>query len=185
LDAGAPGGRHAVAGRGLARLGAAAARGALRVDGRLPASLAGAHVVELDRPANLAAGAVPWGLGVALRHVDPRATTTRVAEGDDAAVGAALAAATGRPVVVVVRDPQRRPAQAATLARLLAARPDAVVVDMGWPVDPAARPPAAAWITTHGASRASGDAVARLLGRAASAPDDSPATATPGRTARG
>jgi hypothetical protein len=44
---------------------------------------------------------------------------------------------------------------------LLAARPDAIVVDMGWPdVDPL---PAAARITTFGASRASGEAAAAIL----------------------
>ncbi len=68
--------------------------------------------------------------------------------------------------MVVVRDPQRRPAQAALLEALLAARPDAVVVDMGWPAATgtvAAR--GVARITTYGASRASGEVVAALLTR--------------------
>jgi beta-N-acetylhexosaminidase len=168
----------------LASIGADAARRALRVDGVLPGSVAGAHVVELDRPANIAAGAVPWGLATPLAAVDAATTATRVAEGDDRAVASALVAAGGRPLVVVVRDAHRRPAQAASLATLTAARPDAVVVDMGWPADAASRPPAAAWISTFGASRASGEAVAALLtGRPATAA--APTPVSPGRTPRG
>jgi beta-N-acetylhexosaminidase len=148
-------------------VGADAASRALRIDGEVPApaSLAGAHVVELERPANIAAGLVPWGIGLPLRRLDTTATAERLGEGADGdAVAAALAAAAGRPLVVVVRDPQRRPAQAALLEALLAARPDAVVVDMGWPAATgAAAARGAARITTYGASRASGEAVAALL----------------------
>jgi beta-N-acetylhexosaminidase len=149
----------------LAALGAEAARRALRVDGHIPASLARAHVVELDRPANIAAGSVPWGAAASILRRDPAATATRVAEGDDRAVASALLAAGGRPLVVVTRDAPRRPAQAAALRTLLAARPDAVLVDMGWPAGDAL-PPAAARITTYGASPACGEAAATvLLGR--------------------
>ena len=66
-------------------------------------------------------------------------------------------------MVVVTRDRHRHHWQAAQLDQLLAARPDAVVVDMGWPS--AVPPGAATWITTFGASRASADAVAELLTR--------------------
>ncbi len=184
----------------LAALGADAARRALRIDGVLPSPRRGAHVVELDRPANIAAGAVPWGVAGALAELDPTITTTRIAEGDDHAVASALLAARDRPLVAVVRDPQRRPLQADALADLLAARPDAVVVDMGWPgsldTEPGATSSGAARITTYGASRASGHAAARLLlGRDDHAPtathatpatDAAPATpATEGRTPRG
>ena len=55
----------------LASIGAEAARRALRIEGELPSALSGAHVVELDRPANIAAGTVPWGLAAALAAVDP------------------------------------------------------------------------------------------------------------------
>ena len=106
------------------------------------------------------------GRGAPLRALDPTtATTARVAEGDDHAVASALVAAADRSLVVVVRDAHRRPAQAAALATLAAARPDAVVVDMGWPGNPTDRPAVATWITTHGASRASGEAAwpARVL----------------------
>jgi beta-N-acetylhexosaminidase len=147
----------------LAAIGAEAARRALRIEGELPGALSGAHVVELDRPANIAAGTVPWGLAAALAAADPATTGERLAESADrAALAAALSTAAHRPLVVAVRDPQRRPAQAALLDAVLAARPDAIVVDMGWPA--AQRPPgSAARIVTFGASRASGEAAAAIL----------------------
>ena len=170
----------------LAAVGADAAERARRVDGVLPADRTGAYVVELDRPVNIAAGAVPWGVATPLASLDPTSTVTRIAEGDGRAVAAALAAAAGRPLVVVVRDAHRRPAQAAALSRLVAARPDAVVVDMGWPGDPADRPATAAWITTYGASRASGVAAARLLaGDGPGRPAAVAAPVTSGRISRG
>ena len=165
----------------LAAVGVEAASRALRVDGDGPGPLVGAHVVELDRPANIAAGTVPWGVAAPLAALDPATTATRVAEGDDRATASALVAAAGRPLVVVVRDAHRRPAQAATLAALVTARPDAVVVDMGWPADATHRPPSATWITTFGASRASGEAVAGLL----AGPPVSATAVSPGRTSRG
>ena len=154
----------------------------------LPSPRRGAHVVELDRPANIAAGTVPWGVAAELVQLDPATTTTRVAEGDDRAVATAMLDARDRPLVVVVRDPQRRPLQADALADLLAARPDAVVVDMGWPglldAEPRATSSGAARITTYGASRASGHAAAHLLW---ARDDHAPAAthATQGRTPRG
>jgi beta-N-acetylhexosaminidase len=146
----------------LGAVGAEAARRALRIEGELPSALSGAHVVELDRPANIAAGTVPWGLAGALAAVDATASAERLSESTDgAAVARTLASATNRPLVIVVRDPQRRPAQAALLHTLLATRPDAIVVDMGWPAVDSL--PAAARITTFGASRASGEAAAAIL----------------------
>ena len=145
----------------LARLGAEAARRALRVEGDLPA-VAGAQVVELRRPDTIAAGPVPTGVAAAIARLDPGAAVACVAEGDDRAVAGALLAARGRPLVVVARDAGRRPAQAAALRTLLTARPDAVLVDTGWPGRDAA-PPAAARLTTYGASPACGLAAARLL----------------------
>jgi beta-N-acetylhexosaminidase len=147
----------------LAAIGAEAARRAVRVEGELPPALSGAHVVELDRPANIAAGPVPWGLAAPLSAADPTATAERLPESaDGGAVAGALTAAAHRPLVIVVRDAERRPAQAVLLDSLLAARPDAVVVDMGWPA--AERPPGRATrIVTFGASRASGEAAAAIL----------------------
>jgi beta-N-acetylhexosaminidase len=201
VDAG--GGRLGLGWETLAGLGAEAARRALRVEGHLPGPVTGAHVVELDRPENIAAGPVPWGLAAALARLDPSATSTRVAEGDEAAAAAALTRAHGRQLVVVARDAERRPLQATALRTLLSARPDAIVVDMGWPTSPSpasgaapeaptlapARVPLpegsheratpAARLTTFGAAPACGTAAARLLLGL-----DAPTT-DPGRTIRG
>ncbi|MGH9230775.1 MAG: glycoside hydrolase family 3 protein [Acidimicrobiales bacterium] len=161
----------------LGAIGAEAARRALRIDGELPAALSRAHVVELDRPPNIAAGTVPWGLARALGTVDAATTAERLSESADGdAVARTLATASNRPLVIVVRDPQRRPAGAALLHSLLAARPDAIVVDMGWP-GVERLPESAARITTFGASRAGGEAAAAILAGAGAA--------TPRRTFRG
>jgi beta-N-acetylhexosaminidase len=147
-------------------VGRAAARRALRVEGALTTPCRGAHVVELRPDPCIAAGDVPWGLGAALQALDPDVTVTDIRPGDG--IEHALLAGCGeRPLVVVVRDRHRHAWQAAHLERLVAARPDTVVVDMGWPGAPL---PAAArtWITTHGASRTSAEAVAELLTRGAS-----------------
>jgi beta-N-acetylhexosaminidase len=144
----------ATGGRSLAEVGAEAARRALLVDPDLRLPVLGAHVVEVDRPAMIAAGAVPWGVARPLARLDPTSTGERL--DGPAAVPAAVARAAGRRLVVAVRDPHRSPEAGAALAALLAARPDAVVVDLGWPAAPA-------HITTFGASRASGEAVARVL----------------------
>jgi len=161
----------------LGAVGAEAARRALRIEGEIPPALSGAHVLELERPANIAAGTVPWGVAGPLAAADPTTTAQRLGESADAdTVAGALARAARRPLVIVVRDPQRRPAQAALLQSLIAARPDAIVVDMGWPaVD---RPPgSAARIVTFGASRVSGEAAAAILVAAGAA--------VPRRTTRG
>ena len=169
----------------LAAVGAEAADRALTVDGDVPVSLTGAPR-RRARPArqhrrrrravgrgDAPPGARPHG------HVHPCARGRRARGG--------IRPAWPPPAVrscVVVRDAHRRPAQAAALATLAAARPDAVVVDMGWPGDPADRPPVAAWITTHGASRACGDAAARVL--AGGGPTRAAATpVTSGRISRG
>jgi beta-N-acetylhexosaminidase len=142
-------------------LGIAAARHALRIDGSLALPMVGAHVVELRRALMIAAGDVPWGLAGPLADIDSSISCERLADLGD--LPAALARAHGRGLVVVVRDPQCDADTAALLAALVAARPDAVVVDMGWPAETVPVPPAGARITTYGPSRASGDAVARLL----------------------
>jgi beta-N-acetylhexosaminidase len=63
-----------------------------------------------------------------------------------------------------VRNLHRHPAHRADVEALLARRPDAVVVEMGFP---ACRPAgSAAYIATHGAARVCGLAAAEvLLGR--------------------
>jgi beta-N-acetylhexosaminidase len=145
-------------------IGRAAASRALRIAGALATPCRGAHVVELRPDPCIAAGEVPWGLGPALQALDPDVTVTAVRPGEG--IERALEAASGeRPLVVVVRDRECHAWQAGHLERLVAARPDAIVVDMGWPCAPlrAVR----TWITTHGASRSSAEAAAELLTRGA------------------
>jgi beta-N-acetylhexosaminidase len=80
------------------------------------------------------------------------------------AAGAAgiLAAAAGRSLVVVVRDAHRDPPTQSLVTTLLAARPDTVLVEMGLP---RWHPPeGTSYLATYGASRASAQATAEILG---------------------
>ena len=133
----------------LAELGADAARRALRVEGNLPSDLRGAHVVEIRRPPTIAAGPVPSRLAGPLQRLDPTVTHS-----DHAAVP-------DRPLIVVIRDVQILPDGPERLDALLAERPDAVVVDLGWPSGEPLR--SRARVSTFGASRAGIAAVAELL----------------------
>jgi beta-N-acetylhexosaminidase len=153
-----------------ADLGAEAARRALVVDGDLAGPIGPAHVVELRSTPNIAAGVVPWGVAAPLTDLAPDTTSEQIDPGgsdDDGTtplVSPTLERAQGRRLVVVVRDAQRRSATAEVVRALVAARPDAVVVDMGWPAESQiAVRPAGVHISTFGASRVSGEAVARLL----------------------
>jgi beta-N-acetylhexosaminidase len=147
-------------------VGLTAARRAVQAHGRL-APLHRPLVVQLEPPANMAAGTVPWGLG---SWVPPDATVqvgTDVPLADVPAVAASLlTAAAGRSLVVVVRDAHRYPAATGLVSALLAGRPDAVVVEMGLPVW---RPPAATYLASFGAARSNAVAVAEILGLATAA----------------
>jgi beta-N-acetylhexosaminidase len=149
--------------RGQSRpsLGQQAAHRALRIEGRQPVTFAGAHVIELRRAPTMAEGAVPWGLAGQLAQLDPTSSSEWL--DDPEALPAALARAQAKQVVVVVRDPQCDHHRAALASALVEARPDAVVVDMGWPADGATLPPSGTRIVTYGPSRASAEAVAQLL----------------------
>jgi len=150
-------------------IGYIAARRAIRLSGAaqdvLPLS-APPHVVELVPTTNLAIGKeTPWGVAVPLRERLPGTTFVRVHHQQLAASPAvlqefALTPASGRPMVVVVRDASRNKWMGAALADLAAARPDAIVVEMGLP-GPGA--PGAVQIFTHGATAASGVAAAEVL----------------------
>jgi beta-N-acetylhexosaminidase len=148
------------------RIGLAAARRAVRASG-LPAPLTAPLVVEFARPGNIAAGPVPWGLGPWV----PAGSVLQVPAGDGTPASAvaadAVRRAAGRPVIVVVRDAHRSPRAREVISRLLAQRPDLIVVEMGLPVW---RPPARAYLATYGASGASSQAAAELLGLAGPAP---------------
>jgi beta-N-acetylhexosaminidase len=137
--------------------GRTAARRAIRVMGPEPAPVRGALVVELRPRPNVAAGEPPSGLGEALAERDPATAVVTLREGD--ALPPDLGR-NGRPLVAVVRDAGRHPWQRAALDELLARRPGALVVELGWPEPP---PRAGTLIVTHGASRASCAAAADLL----------------------
>lgn len=150
-------------------IGYVAARRAIRLSGPaqdvLPLTAA-PHVVELVPTTNLAiAKETPWGVAVPLRERLPGTTFARVhheqlAERPGMLREYALTPAAGRPMVVVVRDAARNKWMGAALADLVAARPDAVVVEMGIPGPSTA---GAVQIFTHGATTASGVAAAEVL----------------------
>jgi beta-N-acetylhexosaminidase len=147
----ATGGQRELAEVGLAEVGLAAARRAVRTvgDARLPAGAP--VVVQLDPAPTIAVGYTRWGLAGLL----PGATELRVGPDDPLPDLPA-----GRPLVIVARDATRVGWVGRALTGLLAARPDAVVVEMGLP-GPA--PAAAGWIATGGASAAGARAAAELL----------------------
>ena len=177
--ASAPGGaRSAYRPADGADVGLAAARRAVRVSGRLARPAGRPVLVEVVPPANIAVGTVPWGLepwipaGSIIRIGVTATAGDRAGDHVGDHVGAhvgdadrALAAAAGRPLIVVVRDAHRYPAARDVVTRLLAARPDAVVVEMGLPVW---RPSGGAYVATYGAAGASGQAAAEVLGLTAS-----------------
>ncbi|WP_424891081.1 glycoside hydrolase family 3 protein [Streptomyces sp. XH2] len=154
---------------GASGIGLVAARRAMRVvggaDGALPLP-ADPHVAEFAPASTLAIDRrTPWGVAAPLRELRPGATSVRLTQDElttDAGVleREVLAPATGRPLVAVVRDAARHPWMAAALDRLLGARPDAVVVEMGVP---GTSSPGAVHLATHGATRVSGQAAAELL----------------------
>ncbi|MDQ1700934.1 MAG: beta-N-acetylhexosaminidase [Frankiaceae bacterium] len=144
-------------------IGLTAARRAVAVSGAAVSDqpLSGPALVAEIRPvANIAVGTVPWGMGVVLTARDPGTSVVTLSE-DETDVDALLELATGRPVVLVFRDLARHP-WAQTLAdAVVAARPDAICVDMGWP---GALPAGArVVIAAHGGGRVNGLAVAELL----------------------
>jgi beta-glucosidase-like glycosyl hydrolase len=137
-------------------VGLEAARRAVRHLGVLPSppSQRSALIIELDAPGNIAVGPVPWGLAPWTDGV----VRVRANRADAADL---LERAIGRPLIIVVRDAHRHAEQRALTAALLAARGDAVVVEMGLPVW---RPDCAAYVATYGATQATGRATAELLG---------------------
>ncbi|MER7472094.1 glycoside hydrolase family 3 protein, partial [Micromonospora sp. NPDC000018] len=117
-----------------------------------------AHVVEFEPPRNIAIGPeTPWGLAAPLADLLAGTTTARYAEADVPADPTAGAA--GRRVVLVVRDLHRHDWVRAAVGRALAARPDAVVVELGVPEAVTG----AVHVATHGATRAAAHAAAELL----------------------
>ncbi|HEY7224619.1 MAG TPA: glycoside hydrolase family 3 N-terminal domain-containing protein [Micromonosporaceae bacterium] len=145
----------------LVELGVVAARRSLRIEGVLPADPA--LVVQLEPPATIAVGEVPWGLFPHLAGVVRQPAT--VDASPRAVVNAILSRAGGRPVVVVSRDTHRHPSARQIVELLCAGHRSVVLVEMGWPA--AWRPRgAAAYVASYGAAAANGRAVAELLGGA-------------------
>jgi len=135
-------------------IGLVAARRALRRSGPVPAALADPLVVEIEPEESMAAGRFTWGF-------EPWAATLRVdpAAGDGAAAAAVLAAAAGRPLVLAVRDARTA---LPLVGEVLAARTDAVIVEMGVPAW--TPPPGTAYLASYGASRVCAQAAAEALG---------------------
>jgi beta-N-acetylhexosaminidase len=122
------------------------------------------HVVEFAPPRNIAIGAeTPWGLGAPLDALLPGTTAVRLSAGDLAGVPDPVApildGAAGRALVLVVRDAHRHPWVTEALERVLAVRPDAIVVEMGVPVAVTG----GVHVATYGATRACGQAAAEVL----------------------
>jgi beta-N-acetylhexosaminidase len=142
-------------------IGLAAARRAIAAEGSLPA-IHSPLVIQLVPPSNLAVGAVPWGLRPWLADDSYREISTGTAAAKlPELVTRLLAEAKDRSLVVVVRDAHRHPVAAEAVSRLVAARPDAVVLEMGLPVW---RPAAGRYLASYGAARSNSRAAAEVLG---------------------
>ncbi|MEV6030365.1 glycoside hydrolase family 3 protein [Nonomuraea sp. NPDC052116] len=135
-------------------VGLHAARRAVRLTGATE-PLVEPLVIEVDTPPTIAVGDVPWGVGPWL----PDAEIVRVKPAA-ADVPDLLAKAVNRSLVVVVKDAHRHRASQELVSALVAARPDATVIEMGLPVW---RPDSAAYIATYGAARANAQAAIELL----------------------
>ncbi len=153
-------------------IGLAAARRAVRVCGP-QRTLRHPMIIEVEPRENIAAGRFGWGLDRwappgSVRRVSASSGSLDGAgpgAGRDAAnAPAILAAAAGRSLVAVVRDAHRDQNTRSLVEALLVARPDLVLVEMGLPLW---RPPeGTSYMATFGASRASAQAAAELLGLA-------------------
>jgi beta-N-acetylhexosaminidase len=166
---------------GLGRVGPAvgltAARRAVQVSGPRR-TLSHPVIIEVEPRENIAAGRFGWGLG----PWAPDGSVHRVSASgrllNGAGLGPAdgtagpgpvdatgiLAAAARRSLVAVVRDAHRDEQTRSLVGALLAARPDLILVEMGLPFW---RPPeGTSYLATYGASRASAQAAAELLGLA-------------------
>jgi beta-N-acetylhexosaminidase len=105
------------------------ARRCLEVDGTVP-KLVHPLVIEARPPAGFASGDLPWSLADELAPRVPGTTRLDVHNAIEAT--AAISTATGRSLVVVVRDPVRHEWQQAMVAGAHT-HPAALVVDVGWP----------------------------------------------------
>lgn len=145
--------------------GLAAARRAVRIartPGVEPVTKP-AHVVEFTTSVTLAVdSATPWGVGGPLAEILPGTTVERLdaAAASNGGLPKALLSATGRPLVLVVRDAHRHGWLSAALHTALAERPDAYVVEMGVP---GGAPVGAMHVATFGSAPVCGRAAAEVL----------------------
>lgn len=145
--------------------GREAAMRSVQVRGEVSPSAEAPELLVLEAATNIAVGSeTPVGVVTAARGRWPEVRVHRAATSTDAT--AATSAEPGRPLWVLVRDPHRHHWMDETVRAVVAARPDAVVVDTGWP---GWEPPAGTThVVTHGASWAAGEAVvSRLAGGSA------------------
>jgi beta-N-acetylhexosaminidase len=125
-----------------------------------PALLSHPLIIEVEPRENIAAGRFAWGLG----PWAPAGSVRRVSADGPALEAELLEASAGRSLVAVVRDAHRDQNTWSLVTALLAARPDLVLVEMGLPLwQP---PEGTSYLATYGASRASAQAAAELLGLA-------------------
>jgi beta-N-acetylhexosaminidase len=140
-----------------AGIGLAGARRAIRMSGPRP-TLTDPMIIEVEPRENMAAGPFAWGLSP---WASP-GSVRRVETADASDVPGIVAAASGRSLVVAVRDAHVDERTLALIKALLAARPDTVLVEMGLPHW--SPPEGTAYLATFGASRACAQAAAELLG---------------------
>lgn len=120
-------------------------------------------VASFSPRVNIAVGEeTPWGVAGLLAARFPGTGTASFGPSTalDEVVAEVETGAAGRALVLVVRDAHRHPWMRAALERLVAARPDALVVEMGVPHSP---PIGALYVATHGAARVCGLAAVEVL----------------------
>lgn len=139
-----------------------AARRAIVLHGSSPTVETGhaPTVIELGAPSNFAVGdETLTGIATAVARRWPGTRTTSVSS--ERELLDALPTADGRALWVSTRDPHRHDWMAPALAAVLAARPDAVVIDTGWPGWTA--PSGTTHVVTNGAARVTAERVVELL----------------------
>jgi beta-N-acetylhexosaminidase len=145
-------------------VGAEAARRALRTTGHVAIDAA-PQVFLLQTEPTIAAGPVGFDFGTAVRAAWPDAGVTEVrTAGSDPGQ-------TTKSVVVAMRDAGRHLWQREFVTRLLAERPDAIVVETGLP---GWLPEGAATVTTYGAARVNLEAAVAALAQRRAAADAIP-----------
>lgn len=140
-------------------VGLAAARRAVTREGAVRIADE-AVVVRFRGPRSIAAGELPWGVADPLAARGVRVESIDV-NGQAPDVEHIIDRAAGKSLVVAARDLHAHPADAAAVDAVLARRPDAVIVEMGWPGPRPSR--ARAYVATHGSARVNGVAAAEVL----------------------